>query len=76
MRFHYIIQKDKVPESYGIATGKKELNRITELVKDENCTLKVLNRPDFLKIKRKIDSKTVGKRTRLFKTSRFDYLLA
>jgi hypothetical protein len=76
MKFHYIVQKDRVYESYGVANGKKELNRISELVKDENCTLKVLNRPDFLKIKRKIDMKTNRKRARTFKTERIDYMNA
>lgn len=76
MKFHYIIQKDRITESYGVANGKKELIRISELVKDENCTLKVLNRPDFLKIKRKIDMKTNRKRAKTFKIERIDYINA
>ncbi|MBA2864016.1 hypothetical protein [Methanococcus maripaludis] len=76
MKFHYIIQKDRITESYGVANGKKELIRISELIKDENCTLKVLSRPEFLKIKRKIDMKTNRKRERMFKIERIDYLNA
>ncbi|MBA2858646.1 hypothetical protein HNP93_001347 [Methanococcus maripaludis] len=76
MKFHYIIQKNKITESYGIASGKKELIRISELVKDEKCNLKVLSRPEFLKIKRKIDMKTNRKRERAFKIERIDYLSA
>uniref|UniRef100_A6VF70 Uncharacterized protein n=1 Tax=Methanococcus maripaludis (strain C7 / ATCC BAA-1331) TaxID=426368 RepID=A6VF70_METM7 len=76
VKFHYIIQKDRITESYGVANGKKELIRISELVKDENCTLKVLNRPDFLKIKRKIDMKTNRKRAKTFKIERIDYMNA
>ncbi|MBA2864921.1 hypothetical protein [Methanococcus maripaludis] len=72
MKFHYIIQRGAIPESYGIANGKKELIRISELVKDEECKLKVLNRPDFLKIKRRIDMKTNRRRERSFKTVRCD----
>jgi hypothetical protein len=72
MRFHYIIERGTIPESYGVANGKKELIRISELVKDEECSLKVLNRPDFLKFKRKIDMKTNRKRERTFKTVRCD----
>ncbi len=74
VKFHYIIQKDRITESYGVANGKKELIRISELVKDENCILKVLNRPDFLKIKRKIDMKTNRKREKTFKIERIDYM--
>jgi len=76
MKFHYIVQKDRIYESYGIANGKRELNRIAELVKDENCNLKVLNRPDFLKIKRKIDMNTNKKRSKTFKIERIDYMNA
>jgi len=76
LKFHYIVQKDRITESYGVANGKKELIRISELIKDENCTLKVLNRPDFLKIKRKIDMKTNKKRARTFKIERIDYMNA
>jgi hypothetical protein len=72
MRFHYIIERGTIPESYGVANGKKELIRISELVKDEECSLKVLNRPEFLKIKRRIDMKTNRKRERSFKTVRCD----
>ncbi|MBA2852992.1 hypothetical protein [Methanococcus maripaludis] len=72
MRFHYIIERGTIPESYGVANGKKELIRISELVKDEECSLKVLNRPDFLKFKRKIDMKTNRRRERTFKTVRCD----
>jgi len=72
MKFHYIIQRGTIPESYGIANGKNELIRLSELVKDEKCSLKVLSRPDFLKIKRRIDMKTNRKRERSFKTVRCD----
>ncbi|MBA2868852.1 hypothetical protein HNP92_001771 [Methanococcus maripaludis] len=76
MKFHYIIKKGAIPESYGVASGKNELLRILKLVKDEKCKLKVLSRPEFLKIKRKIDMKTNRKRERMFKIERIDYLNA
>ncbi|BAP60611.1 hypothetical protein MMKA1_04940 [Methanococcus maripaludis KA1] len=76
MKFHYIIQRGTIPESYGVANGKNELIRLSELVKDEKCSLKVLSRPDFLKIKRRIDMKTNRKRERTFKIERIDYVNA
>jgi hypothetical protein len=76
MKFHYIIQRGTIPESYGVANGKNELIRLSELVKDEECNLKVLSRPDFLKIKRRIDMKTNRKRERSFKIERIDYVNA
>ena len=72
MKFHYIIERGTITESYGVANGKNELIRLSELVKDEECNLKVLSRPEFLKIKRRIDMKTNRKRERSFKIVRCD----
>jgi len=76
MKFHYVITKDGNSESYGVTNSKTELIQISDLVKDENCKLKLVNRLEFLKNKRKIDTKTIRKRSRTFKIERIDYLSA
>jgi hypothetical protein len=52
---------------YPIKNGKNWLNNVAELLNDEKYNLNVLNRSDFLKIKRKIYMNAVKKRTKTFK---------
>jgi len=77
MGFMYIIFKDGFPESYGVATGKTQLNKIAKLVKDEGCSLKVVSSPEYMRIKRRIDTKTNKRREKTFKMiNRHDYMIA
>jgi len=76
MKFHYLIYKGEIPESYGVKLSKREIENLSKFLKDDGYELRLVRRDEYQIARRKIDSKTVKRRQKFFKTIRHDYLTA
>ncbi|ABR55542.1 conserved hypothetical protein [Methanococcus vannielii SB] len=74
MKFQYLIYKGEIPESYGVKQSKREIENLSRFLKDEGYELRLVRRDEYQIAKRKIDSKTVKRRQKFYKTIRHDYL--